>query len=101
MDGLWLMRAHGGLLEMRDAVEIRDGRQEMCDLSADQSLRAGHTVYGQLHQHSARLGIPLPWGKTPASMHHETELEAFLLLSNPKGRCFSCKASAPAEKARP
>lgn len=57
MDSLWPMRAHRGLLEMRDALEIRDGRQEMRDMPADQSLRPGHQIYGQLHDYSALLRI--------------------------------------------
>ena len=81
MDGIWPMRAHGGLLEMRDAFEIRDGRQKMCDLSADQSLCAGHEIYGQLHQHPARIRIPQPRGKTLAVGNHSTKMKLLLLIT--------------------
>ena len=70
---------------MCDAIEICDGRQEMRNLSADQPLRAGDKVYGQLHQPSARLRIPQPRSKIPASTHHKTRVDAFLLLNNSKG----------------
>lgn len=62
------MRAHRGLLQMRDAIEIRHGRQEMRYMSANQSMRPGHAIYGQLYQYCALLRVPSPRGE---SLSHE------------------------------
>lgn len=81
MDSLWPMRAHRGLLEMRDALEIRDGRQEMCDMPADQSLRPGHQIYGQLHDHSAFLRVPQPRSTSLASICIRSDEPCMLLIA--------------------
>ena len=58
------MRAHGGLLEVRDTVEVRHGRQEMRDMPADQPVCAGHEIYGQLYLHPASHRISPPRSKS-------------------------------------
>ena len=55
MDCIRTMRAHRGLLKVRDAIEICDGRQALRDMPADKPLCAGHPVHGQLYFHAARL----------------------------------------------
>ena len=75
---------------MRDAVEIRHGRQEMRYMSADQSMRPGHAIYGQLYQHSALLRVPSPRGEFLSHEHFrplEKLVSSLFVLDNCKSSC--------------